>query len=185
MNKNPRKQWYIEHGICIECGQRDAEPNIQICFECWEKQHDRYVKKYHADPEKAKRDVTERRKLRRERRYAAGLCTECGKRPHMKDIKYCWACREKRRAQNKQYNQKKGRLPSELRGNGEYCYRCCLPKCNGEKVCADCLTKLRAGAEKARKGVNREAHLWAKLDRANVIEYRAKKKPVSTNVKTG
>lgn len=185
MNKNPLKQWYIEHGICINCGSEYAEPHKQICFECWEKQHVRDCKKYWADPERAKRDVAERRKLRRGRRYAAGLCTECGKRPHMEKIRECWACREKRRARDKQYNRSKGRLPSDLRGNGEYCYRCCLPKCNGEKVCADCLTKLREGAAKARKNVDRGAHLWAKLDHANVIEYRAKKKPGSAKAETG
>ena len=34
-----RKLWYNAHGICRDCGQREVEPNTQLCFECAERKY--------------------------------------------------------------------------------------------------------------------------------------------------
>ena len=35
-NSVPLRQWYIEHKICVSCGQRDAFNGRQKCPECLE-----------------------------------------------------------------------------------------------------------------------------------------------------
>lgn len=173
MRIDPRKQWYIDHGICPLCGHEDAEPGKQLCFECGERNRQICAERYRRDPKANIRAVTEARKRRREARYAAGLCTECGKRPHLEGVKMCGICREKHRRQDRARSEREGRLPQILRGDGTYCYRCCKPVCSGEKVCTKCRGKMQAGAAAARAAVDLKGHIWARLDHANVLEQSA------------
>lgn len=43
-----RREWYASHGICVECGQREAEPHKRKCWECSEKKAE-YNRKYNAN----------------------------------------------------------------------------------------------------------------------------------------
>ena len=43
-----RKLWYNAHGICRDCGQREVEPNTQLCFECAERKYKKAKEYYMA-----------------------------------------------------------------------------------------------------------------------------------------
>lgn len=43
-----RREWYASHGICVECGQREAELHKRKCWECSEKKAE-YNRKYNAN----------------------------------------------------------------------------------------------------------------------------------------
>jgi hypothetical protein len=177
MNSDPIKQWYIEHHICYVCRRENAEPNKQMCWECAEKSRVFQRKKYHQNRAANIADSSQRRRERKAKRLELGLCVECGKRPHDEGHKTRIYCRRKELRLQKERRQQKGALPSELRGDGTYCYACCQPKCNGTKICGDCIESLRARAANARAHVDLSAHKWTAEKRTDIarIKYEHKK----------
>lgn len=83
-------------------------------------------------------------------------------RPPIGKGKYsqCRVCANKAATQKRERLQAKGTLPQILRGNGTYCYHCCKPVCNGEKLCLECLERARNQAETAREYIDRDNHVW-------------------------
>ena len=61
-----RKLWYNAHGICRDCGQREVEPNTQLCFECAERKYKK-AKEYY---QKHRDEINERNKQTAKKRYA-------------------------------------------------------------------------------------------------------------------
>ena len=84
------REWYAEHGICVSCGQADAEPGRTQCGACARKALAR-VKKWDPDGSKHRQNM----QALREERKARGLCVDCGL-PAGKYIR-CAACRQKHR----------------------------------------------------------------------------------------
>lgn len=87
-----RRAWYKSRFICVQCGAADAEPARTLCKECAQKQKRNTEK---SDPGR-RRDYANTVK-RKADRYAAGLCTNCGKRPHRDGFKTCEYCAKKQR----------------------------------------------------------------------------------------
>ena len=172
MNKDPRKQWYIDHGICYCCGQREAEPHKQLCFECAEKNSERCKKRYYSNRKAEIHNSVERKREKRRQREELGLCVECGVRKPSAGRKRCFRCLAKDRYRQKGYRERNGRLPRELRGDGLYCYQCCEPKCSGAKLCDDCRERSRKSAARAREHISKNGRYWSKLDTANIAEIR-------------
>ena len=78
-NEKERRQWYIEHGICVACGQRDAFMGRQKCPECLEKANNSNALYRDRYKEQERTVYGPRRKAKRQARIAAGLCPNCGK----------------------------------------------------------------------------------------------------------
>lgn len=175
---NERRQWYADHGICYNCGQRDAEPNKKLCFECGEKNRMRVRKYYYSHREKNIADVNSCKRKRKNRLKAKGLCVTCGKRQPLPGILECFGCKNKRIIK---YREKSNRLPQDMRGNGIYCYRCCRPICNGTKLCEDCRKRSVESVAYARKFINKNNQVWRKYDSANVAEIHYKARSVSND----
>lgn len=87
-----RREWYKAHGICCQCGAAQAEIERTLCAACAKRQYDRQNKH---DP--GRRNSIEQNRQKRARFYAAGLCTNCGKRPHGPNRKTCDYCAKKQR----------------------------------------------------------------------------------------
>ena len=149
------KQWYAEHGICINCGHREAEPGKKRCYECSVKNADYCRERYYLHREDEIKGAVERKRQLREERNAQGLCTECGKHPQYHGTKMCWICRNKHQIQDKRRHEREGRLPQELRGNGLFCYQCCKPLCNGESLCEDCRKRSAESIAYARQFIDK------------------------------
>lgn len=85
--------WYKDHGICVQCGQRDAEPNRVLCVEC----------------KAGRKPDTEKFLKRYYRLKEAGLCVACGKALPVDGQLKCYECREKHRATERRSNARKRR----------------------------------------------------------------------------
>lgn len=178
---NERRQYYADHGICYNCGQREAEPNRRLCFECGEKAREHNKKRYYADRKNNVKAATERKRILRQKRKEQGLCVTCGKRPPLSGIINCGICKGKRLRRE---HAKSDRLPQDMRGDGLYCYQCCRPICNGTKLCEDCRKRSAESAAYARTFINKENQIWRKLDSANVAEIHYKARSESDERKT-
>lgn len=60
------------------------------------------------------------------------------------------------------------------KGNGTYCFHCCKPVCNGEKLCPECLERAKQHAKIARTYIDHENHPWRGLDRTDIQETKEK-----------
>ena len=87
-----RRAWYKEHGICCQCGSAPARIDRTLCEACAQAQHDKQEK---CDP--GRKRSQQRNIERKERRFEAGLCVNCGKRPHREGHKCCEWCAKKQR----------------------------------------------------------------------------------------
>lgn len=100
-----RYQWLKEHGICIQCGQRDAFPGYVRCPECIEKTN---IASARCRDDKDKRlkynkRGRERGKQLYEERKRKHMCTICGKTlPECYKYLTCVRCRKKRAERKKQ-----------------------------------------------------------------------------------
>ena len=116
--------WYIEHGICPQCGQRDVQPGYKRCEPCKARmaayvaglspniQAERKARLAAYRRTEHGRAVSKANTERmHERRLAAGLCQLCGINPVTGGRKSCEACAEKVRARSRNYR--------EARRNGE------------------------------------------------------------------
>lgn len=77
-----RRQWYIAHHLCSECGQEDARTMIgkRMCFDCYEKRtgHPPVVS---IEPKRKK--IWQKHAVPKSEYYANGLCAKCGQRPYI------------------------------------------------------------------------------------------------------
>lgn len=133
--------FYKRKGICIICGQREAEPHRTRCLECTE----RYAESVRAY--KNRPDVKERAKSyqheRKERLKAKGICVWCGKRPAEGGRVTCNRCNLKQRL----YYQRT-KKPKAYRECG-LCVWCGAEPVDGYNLCSDCLEKARERIKKA------------------------------------
>lgn len=169
----PRREWYIQHGICPVCGQREASAGRQNCLLCKDDMDARakvyYKKKTHEQREHYK----EQQKKRIDELISKGLCCECGQRPAAEGRKRCIICLRKHREYQNNKNNQAGHLPQELRGNGLYCYWCCRPLCSGEKLCPECREKASNNLTKIQH--DNSNHIWRKLEAARIAEVNISK----------
>lgn len=102
-----RRNWLKEHGICVDCAQRDAFAKHIRCEFCLEK-----AVKYR-EPTDLKR-AYKREWVRQ--RIAKGLCINCAKPVYSGSDRYCEICHSRYKARNREAKRiKLGIIPSEER----------------------------------------------------------------------
>lgn len=168
MNKNPLLQWYIEHGICVCCRQRDAFGGRQKCPECLEKATISNARYRNLDRE---RRYYPKRKAKREARVSAGLCPLCGK-PAVKG-QLCLECYVKK--QRKHEKEKEARLqrgdPRRMRVENGMCWFCKEPAIVGMRVCESHYNKTMERFHRKKGG---EDHPWTRDETARIEALRMK-----------
>lgn len=147
--------WYKEHGICTRCHEEPVKYGHSMCWRCLANRRDYDKIRYHEQgrSDKWKNQVRESAKARKASRESAGLCVQCGKSAPMDGIKTCETCTERNRQRLRQRRAMHGSIPAACRGDGLFCHRCCKPKCNGEKMCAECREDAAKSAAYARQFV--------------------------------
>lgn len=161
MENHERYYWLKSHGICVQCGQRDAFSGYTKCPECIEKA-EQASRKCWNDEEKRIR-YNERGKKRkselREYRKSHGLCTSCGRPIEKREYFTCKWCREKR---NERRRNQRSRTPGEHfreRIQAGVCIYCCGETETGYKLCPNCLEKTRERLKTSRQKSSKQ---WRK-----------------------
>ena len=135
-------------GTCPKCGKNPPAPERSLCATCLEMgrtaERARYARGKAAgdpyggrNPEGRRRMARERNRKRRRERREAGLCVRCGELPQAENSVVCEACREERRAEERE-------LYARRRAAGR-CGRCGGEVFAGASRCASC-----AALEKSR-----------------------------------
>lgn len=173
MNKgnNERYYFYKSRGICVLCGQNDALINQIACYDCAEKQRERYREYRNKDIDACRQREREARIKLRERRLSEGKCTKCGS---VKEDKYktCKRCRAKRKKVYLKTELKSSIYKRDLREYLELCMICGNDeRVEGKKVCKKCYETLVKNAENARKHIKHEEHVWQKYEDARYKKY--------------
>lgn len=161
-----RKQWYLSHGICVACGQRDAFEGRQKCPECLEKAANNNAKYRSLDRE---RSYYPRRKAKRDARIAAGLCPNCGKPAVYGQL--CLRHYVKKQLvheKEKQIRLQRGDSRRERVQNG-MCWFCDTPALEGMKVCEYHYADIMKRFHGKRGG---ESHPWTLAESARIEEIR-------------
>ena len=128
-------------GACAKCGKHPPAPERSLCANCLEKgraaERARYFRRKSEgaqyggrDPESRRRMARERNRKRRRERKEAGLCVRCGELAPAKNSVVCEACREERRAEERE-------LYARRRAAGR-CGRCGGEVFAGVSRCASC-----------------------------------------------
>lgn len=165
-NEVSRRQWYIEHGICVACGQRDAFNGRQKCPECLEKANLSNAKYRSLERE---RTYYPRRKAKREARIAEGLCIFCGKKATKGQLCLeCWLRKQRRREKEKSERRQRGD-PRRIRVENGFCWFCENPALDGMRVCEN---HYRKTMEKFHNQKRSEDHPWNIAEKARLEEIR-------------
>lgn len=139
---NELHDWYVQHGICVECGHENAAPSRKYCWACLEKNAERSMKYYYSMSEEQRQARKKKRNERLRKQYAerkaAGKCTLCGKKPAETGKAKCAACLTRKRKSSLNYKRRKGALPRILFGDGYHCVICGKDIDNGKKQCDKC-----------------------------------------------
>lgn len=165
-NSVPLRQWYIDHKICVACGQRDAFNGRQKCPECLEKATLSNIKYRSLERE---RSYYTRRKAKREDRISQGLCPNCGK-PAVKG-QLClehYVKSRKRREVEKQYRMQRGD-PRRIRVENGKCWFCESPAIDGMHVCE---LHYKKTIEKFRCKRGGTDHPWVKDETIRIEQIR-------------
>lgn len=131
--------WYKEHGICTHCGKHTAMLNGTMCPDCsYKRSEQQHIwRKKNIDECREKDRI--RCKERRLKRKAAGLCTECGKRPPYKGHMSCYECTIKNKARRRKYRRIKNggieNLRSQFFRENDLCSFCGKPVVPGKRTC--------------------------------------------------
>ena len=137
------REWYKSKGICVSCGQREAEPKRTQCFECLEKSAERQRIRRAAMTEEQKQARKEYEKKRYQCKKEQGLCTYCKKRKPIEGKTKCLECTLHYNRKKEEYARARGVLPMYLRGIDDTCYLCKSPvEKHGDRLCRKCLDRL-------------------------------------------
>lgn len=160
------RQWYIDHKICVACGQRDAFEGRQKCPECLEKANNDNAKYRSLERE---RTYYPRRKEKREIRIASGLCPICGKTATNGQLcQRCYIKRRLRREKEKEERMQRGD-PRRKRVENGLCWFCEAPALEGRSVCQLHYTEIIERFRGKRGGEN---HPWTIAETARINEIR-------------
>lgn len=174
MNKwnNERYYFYKSRGICVMCGCNDAMLNTTTCYECGEKQRERYREYRNKDVDACRQRERESHKKLREKREADGKCTKCGSNKEKDKYKTCKRCRAKRKEVYLKTELKSSIYKRDLR---EYLGLCTIcgneERVEGKKVCKKCYETLIKNALNAREHIKYKEHIWRKYEDAGYKKY--------------
>ena len=120
-----------QHGICVNCKTREAEPGKTLCLECQEKSRIKNRRALEKMTEQEKQERYRRNNERYRRVYAErkqkGVCVKCGKRKSVAGRTLCIDCLVKsRRRKDRRYNNE---IERNERPEYGLCYVCAQPVC--------------------------------------------------------
>ena len=139
--------WYKEHGICVNCGKRDAVPGYVMCDGCLELKRTENRKR--RESAKEQETLQAYRKRHRKERLEQGLCPRCGK-PLYAGHKLCYECVLENRRRAKQHRENN---PSTLKSGWKkagLCLRCGKPRAKDKMLCEWHYQNALQNIEKAR-----------------------------------
>lgn len=128
------------NGLCSRCCKEPADKGYKTCWRC--RINSRRVKTYAMSDEEKQRKA-ELTKARRQKLVEEHICVRCEKRPARDGYTECALCADKCNRRRREKAHERGVIPREMGGDGLYCRRCFKPKCRGERICSDCMDKLR------------------------------------------
>jgi ribosomal protein L37E len=131
------------------------------------KDNERHKGKTISDEMRAKQKAAQ--KALADKRKAEGICVRCGKRKTDGKHTNCAICRAAKASKQREYNERNGRIPIQLRGEG-YCSRCYKP--TDGKLCAECYEYLVKQATYMRSRQDNSRHAWRKASSAaaNIVK---------------
>ena len=135
INIRETRAFYKSIGLCPRCGKNRVTGDEKNCPECRAKSAE-YQKKWrekHLDEYNQKQNVSHRSLY--QKRKEAGLCTRCGKRPHLYNNQFCGVCREKRRTYVSGKRLQSKKLTRNERLEHGLCYFCGAEPLPGFKTC--------------------------------------------------
>ena len=136
-----KKAQAIADGMCSKCFHEPADKGYKTCWRC--RANNRRTVRYELSAEQKQKAIDRKKQINAER-IAAHICINCGKRPPMKGKQKCKLCAARHNRNRRQKRHELGLcIPHDMRGDGTFCKRCCKPICHGEKICPDCMGKLR------------------------------------------
>lgn len=135
-----RKAEARANGLCPRCCKEPADKGFKTCWRCRANYH-RTTTYVMSDTQKQR--AAELTKARRQKLVEEHICVRCGKRPARDGYTECALCADKCNRRRREKAHERGVIPRKMGGNGLYCGRCFKPKCHGERICPDCLDKLR------------------------------------------
>lgn len=162
MNNNSLRQWYIDHNICVACGQRDAFNGRQKCPECLEKAIIQNMKYRSLERE---RSYYPRRKEKREQRIADGLCPICGKPAAKGQLCLEHFIKRRRKRETEKMEREIRGDPRRIRVENGLCWFCSEQALPEKRVCQkhyDMTMKKFHGKEVS------EDHPWKKVETARL-----------------
>lgn len=147
---------------CTICLNNKADKSYSTCWRCRADKNDWARGRYDNETEEHRKQRLEkssaRTKERRARLIEQGLCVCCGKRSADIGRQKCQFCTEKHNAARRQKAHRKGVIPHDMRGKGDYCKRCCNPVSNGEKYCPECAEKMVQSANRLNEYNKQQEH---------------------------
>ena len=134
----------LAQGMCPRCEKNPPAHDRSLCESCLERsriaERARYARRRAdgttyggRDPESRRRMAQERNQKRRRERTEAGLCVRCGELPPAEGSVVCEACREARRAEERE-------LYARRRASGR-CGRCGAEVIDKASTCASCAAR--------------------------------------------
>lgn len=169
-----RYTWYKEHRICVQCGANEAAKKHTRCLECMSKDVEKSIKYQTKNTDKHREYNKQYQRELRAFRKEHGLCQRCGK-PTKNNYVFCTEHLAANRIKGENMRRKKGILPRELMGKGEFCFFCGKPVAHkGDKTCPACHARECEWAENMRKRIDYKNHIWRKFNDASFCEHQAK-----------
>ena len=155
--------WYKEHGICVLCGQKDAQKGYTRCLECRfkEREYARKSREKLTDEQKAEYNDKKRKAQSNlyQRRKEQGICVMCGKAKADRGVR-CSVCQNIVNRHKKEKSREQGTMPIELFRYPEYCSTCGRPVMQGKRVCERCYENILKMGEKGRQAMALKKQSW-------------------------
>lgn len=163
-----RREWYKQHGICVNCGQRNAMDGKVLCWECSNKRAE-YRESLGPRPEAQKEQIRQCQQRLYAKRKAMGVCVRCGN-PNLYDgTLRCMQCTLESRRYGRERQRKK---PKKAWREHGLCLDCGAPRMEGKAYCPSCYERRRALAVKA-GNYDRKMHPFS--DEINIEVQKGKK----------
>ena len=146
-----RYQWLKEHGICVQCGSKDAFGKYVRCAECLEKAENKSRELWNDDAKRIRYNASGNRRKRelRAERKEKHLCMTCGKKlPQKQKETTCERCRNKRNARRRAKTGKTYGDAFRERMDKGVCMYCGKPVVDGYKICQEHLAIRKQALDK-------------------------------------
>ena len=160
------RNWAIKNNICIRCYKEKAWNGRQMCPECLYKAQECSEKTRSESSKEQRRKYIKRK---RELCIAFGVCRECLKRKATVGLK-CLECHIKEVKRNE---NRRTKVPRNIRIELKLCYFCGKPAIEGNKVCEKHYEVYSKNILKSKHDTSN--HVWRKIQSSEIkyLKYKA------------